>query len=176
MEIWKDIPGYEWEYQASDQGKIRSLDRNLSHSYWWHQQRKGKILTPVKRDDWYLNINLRKQTYRIHRIVYCTFNNLSLDYDGKNCVLHKNDIRNDNRLSNLFLWTYQDNARDMIKKWRWNKKWAKGERNWMSYLPDKQIEIFRRLHKLWLSFSQIAKVYELPKSTIRQIVNNKRRI
>lgn len=26
-EIWKDIPSYEGKYQASNSGKIRSLDR-----------------------------------------------------------------------------------------------------------------------------------------------------
>ena len=25
IEYWKDIPGYEWEYQASNLGRIRSL-------------------------------------------------------------------------------------------------------------------------------------------------------
>jgi hypothetical protein len=29
LETWKDIPGYEGKYQASDMGRIRSLDQKV---------------------------------------------------------------------------------------------------------------------------------------------------
>jgi len=32
-EIWKDIPWYEWLYQASNLGRIKSLSKKWS---WWH--------------------------------------------------------------------------------------------------------------------------------------------
>lgn len=53
--------------------------------------------------------------YTIHRLVYCTFNWLSLK-DNKNWsyVLHKNDIARDNRLCNLYMGDQRDNFRDMF--------------------------------------------------------------
>ena len=31
-EIWKDIPGYEGKYQASSEGRIKSLEREIHSS------------------------------------------------------------------------------------------------------------------------------------------------
>ena len=31
-EIWKDIPGYEGKYQASSEGRIKSLERVIHSS------------------------------------------------------------------------------------------------------------------------------------------------
>lgn len=42
----------------------------------------------------------------VHRLVYCVFNNIDLLFTGhntKNLICHINDIRNDNRLENLFI-------------------------------------------------------------------------
>ena len=45
-EVWKDIPGFEGLYQASNQGRIRSLDREVRHNYGGTAVKKGKIITP----------------------------------------------------------------------------------------------------------------------------------
>lgn len=49
MEIWKDIPGYEGKYQASSEGRIRSLDRPVRvviHGVETKRIVKGRILRP----------------------------------------------------------------------------------------------------------------------------------
>lgn len=34
-EVWKDIPGYEGLYQASNMGQVRSLPRVVERTYRW---------------------------------------------------------------------------------------------------------------------------------------------
>lgn len=51
MEVWKDIPGYEGRYQASSEGRIRSLDRPVrvvAHGTETTRIMKGRILRPGK--------------------------------------------------------------------------------------------------------------------------------
>lgn len=46
MEIWKDIPGHEGKYQASNLGRIKSLDQLIHYKDGRHRPLKGKILSP----------------------------------------------------------------------------------------------------------------------------------
>ncbi|MBS7226441.1 MAG: HNH endonuclease, partial [Clostridiaceae bacterium] len=51
LETWKDIPGYEGKYQASDMGRIRSLDqkvRGVCHftGKEFYRNVKGQVLSP----------------------------------------------------------------------------------------------------------------------------------
>lgn len=51
LEVWKDIPGYEGKYQASTEGRIRSLDRPVRaviHGAETQRIIKGRILRPGK--------------------------------------------------------------------------------------------------------------------------------
>lgn len=43
-EIWKPIPGYEGQYEVSDQGRVRSLDRTLTTKLGIKKHRKGQML------------------------------------------------------------------------------------------------------------------------------------
>ena len=43
-EIWKDIPGFEGLYQASNWGRVRSLDRVVTRKDGRKQLYKGKLL------------------------------------------------------------------------------------------------------------------------------------
>ena len=105
-EIWKDIKGFEGFYQASNLGRIKSLERidALGH------KRKEKILKPrITRVGYYLAA-LTKQSirkdYLVHRLIYEAFNGqIPEGYE----VNHINEIKSDNRLSNLNLMTHKEN-------------------------------------------------------------------
>lgn len=46
-EIWKDIPWYEWLYQASNMWRVKSLDRIVHNKWSWNTYGiKWKILKP----------------------------------------------------------------------------------------------------------------------------------
>ena len=46
-EIWKDIEGYEGLYQASSEGRVRSLDRVVKHNYGGTAVKKGMRIKQI---------------------------------------------------------------------------------------------------------------------------------
>lgn len=45
VEIWKDIPGYELQYQASNLGRIRSYDRWITYKNGKGRRQAGRVIT-----------------------------------------------------------------------------------------------------------------------------------
>ena len=117
MEIWKEIPWYNWIYEISNIWRFKSFQ------FW-----KETILKPWRTKGWYMKVwlhkdNIRKE-YKIHRLVAQAF--LWLDINNyKILVCHKKEtLINwllDNSVDNLFIWTHQDNSNDMVNKWRSSK-------------------------------------------------------
>ena len=105
-EEWKDIPEYEGFYQASNLGRIKSLERidALGHRL------KEKILKPqINRYGYYL-VQLYKQSirkrYSVHRLVWIAFNGqIPEGYE----INHLDERPVNNALSNLSLVTHKEN-------------------------------------------------------------------
>jgi len=96
-EIWKDIPGYEGAYKASNFGRIQS-------SY-----RQKRILKPQMGQK-YFHVRLSKSKkisiHLLHRLIAKTF----LDNpENKRTVNHKDGNPLNNSASNLEWSTYQEN-------------------------------------------------------------------
>lgn len=91
MEIFKDIPWYEWLYQVSNLWQIKSL--------WNDRKRKEKILK-IQYKKWYWQIQLFtywwKQKWLVHRLVMLAF-----VWHSELEVNHINHNPSDNRLENL---------------------------------------------------------------------------
>ena len=97
IEIWKDIEGFEGQYQVSNLGRVKSLD----HYVKWKNTKhfvKGRILTQAKSDKGYLTVGLPQKRKKVHRLVADAFienpNNLPT-------VDHINRDKTDNRVENL---------------------------------------------------------------------------
>ena len=71
-EIWKDIEGYEDDYQVSNLGRVKSLPKKCwnGKGYWF---RDGRILIPIKSKKGYLNEWCRKRIFKVHRLVANAF-------------------------------------------------------------------------------------------------------
>lgn len=96
LEVWKDIPGYEGLYQASNLGRIKSLGRNVAQ-----RVTKDQILQPALSKG-YLRVRLSKNSINkmwfVHKAVACCF------VPNPNClqeINHKKGNKLDNRATEL---------------------------------------------------------------------------
>ena len=71
FEIWKDVPGYEGFYQASNKGNVRSVDRYIECRGTMRMQ-KGKMLKPHIGKFGYKQVilyNKKPKLFKVHRLV-----------------------------------------------------------------------------------------------------------
>jgi len=127
-EIWKPIPGYEGCYEASNLGRIRSLERLARPS----PNRSnftvpGKVLKPgITRSTGYLSVVLRfdgeSKMRTVHSLVCEAF---IAPRTGGRYVDHINGDRTDNRLKNLRYLSQSQNMLNITKPVR-SKVGARG--------------------------------------------------
>lgn len=125
-EIWKDIPGYKGKYQASNLGRIKSLDRKVRGKCHYtgkgfYRLIKGRILKPGKFcKNGHVSVVLGhgQNGSPVHQLIMQTF------VGNPPCgmeVLHINGNPSDNRLENLRYGTRTENILDVYYqggKWR----------------------------------------------------------
>ena len=121
MEIWKDVPGYEGQYQVSDHGRVKSLDRDIVQMSRWGtlymKSVKGVMLRPGRMPAGHVSVSLgRNNSQCVHKLVLLAF--VGPAPGGHEC-LHDNGDPSDNRLSNLRWGTRGDNIRDAVRHGTW---------------------------------------------------------
>lgn len=132
-EIWKDIPGYNGRYQASNLGKVRSTDRVVIKSNGSLQLYKGRILKTTESTGGYLYVAVSKEqnkfiSRRLHRLIAKTFIPNPNNYPQIN---HINENKKDNRAENLewcdnkYNVNYGHRAEKFIASMRNNKTLSK---------------------------------------------------
>lgn len=173
QEVWKNVKGYERYYQVSNLGKVKSLERIIKHWKGGNKTLKERILKPGKSEEGYLlvvlHMNKKGKTKRIHRLVAETFIE---NQENKPQVNHINGIKDDNRTINLEWVTAKENVNHGYKTGLITNKHSTGENNHMTKFVDQDIRDIRRMYKETnLSHSQIAKIYDVKKSTISHIIN-----
>ena len=124
MEIWKDIQNYKGIYQASDIGRIKSLDRYINVKGRNPRFVKGRILkyavkqmTPnYKRAVVSLCRYGKCKSFFVHRLVLEAF---VLNPLNKPQVNHKDSNSLNNKLSNLEWVTAKENTQHAIDNGRY---------------------------------------------------------
>lgn len=122
MENWKDIPGYEGKYQASDLGRIRSLDRQLgTPGKRGCKFMKGRVLQPgpTKSGHLYVVLGHNAPGTPVHQLIARTF--IGPRPDGMD-VCHNDGDPTNNRAENLRYDTRTNNILDVYRNGgRWRK-------------------------------------------------------
>ena len=118
-EVWKSVPFFEGLYEVSDQGRVRSLDREITSRTGKRWTLKGKILSLRGHQGGYLKVNLHKSgekhTRLVHQLVLETFKGSA---PPEMESLHVNGVPGDNRLENLRWGTSRENGLDVVRHGR----------------------------------------------------------
>ena len=134
-EIWKEVPGYEGYYEVSDQGRVRSLDREKWSGKSFYIL-KGRILKP-KLSNGYKIVSLtlcgKTKTFSVHQLVAISF--LKHIPDGFKIVVdHIDNNKLNNKVDNLQLVTVRYNvSKDKKGSSKYTGVcWNKRENKWVS--------------------------------------------
>ena len=129
IEIWKDIPEFEG-YQISNLGRVKSLSRFKKGKNGSLVPVKERILKPRINQYGYYQVALFKNSigkwYQMHRLVWEAFNGKIPEGLQVN---HINEIKSDNRLSNLNLMTPKENCNWGSRNERRAKKQINGKKS-----------------------------------------------
>jgi len=108
--------------------------------------RKGRILKQTSQNQGYLYVNLGPDRWLVHTLILTAFIcPRPLGYQG----CHRNDVKTDNVLNNLYWGTRKENAVDAELNGRRQDytKQAKGEQHHQSKLRESDIRFIRTNYK-----------------------------
>ena len=163
MEIWKDIPGYEGKYQASTEGRIRSVSRVVKGKCHFtgnsfERQIKSHILRPGRYcKNNHVSVVLGQGTAGkpVHQLIMLTF--VGEKPEGME-VLNRNGEPKNNRLKNHRNYKKTENILYVKKK---KKKWRK--------LSIDDVEEIRFALFCGITGTELAKQYGVSATTISSI-------
>lgn len=171
METWKDIPGYEGYYQASNLGRIRSLDRIVGNGTGQYL-RRGDHLKPALSTNKYMSLSLNKgysKSFMVHRLVALCF---CENPENKEFVNHKDGNKMNNVASNLEWCTRQENVDHGFANGLMHKH--KGPTHHFAKFTE--IDIFNiRFNRaqFGVPYYVLAEFYDVSKQAIMDIVKGK---
>lgn len=121
MEIWKSIPGYTDQYEVSNLGRVRSMDRAVwcqgpvKGGYW--SIKKGRLLRPGRMPQGHLSVAFgRGNSQCVHKLVLLAF--VGAAPRGHECRHLDGDPANNN-ISNLQWGTRSENIQDAVRHGTW---------------------------------------------------------
>lgn len=149
LSISKPVPGYP-NYRVTRDGEIYSNYKKSSY----------KKLTPRIKNNGYAIVSMRnaegvKFTFNWHQVVAMTY---IPNPKNKPCVCHKNNIRTDNRVSNLYWGTHKENTQQCIEDNRFYREEPK--------LKDQLDEILEAYYSGKHTKAELARMYQVSPMTI----------
>lgn len=120
IEEWRPVLGYEGQYEVSNLGRVRSLDRVLSVTGQRDRLNKGRMLRPGIGSTGYYLVSLAlngiSKTHKIHRLVALAFVD---GYKPGLIVCHRDNNSLNNEAINLRWGTYESNSLDAVESGTW---------------------------------------------------------
>lgn len=157
-EVWRDIPGHEGRYQASNLGRIRSLDRRVNICHGATRLMRGRVLRPAgQKSDPHLRVTLSHGGHGVlvHRLVAAAF--LGPCPEGQE-VRHLDGNPLNNHVENLAYGTRRENILDVYEV---GKAWRK--------LTAEQVQDIRRRLDAGERGADIARAYGVGDACISAI-------
>lgn len=105
MEIWKPIPKFEGCYEASNQGRIKSLERTVNRRGNTTRIVPGIILAPIVNDKGYVVVNLNKDGRKSRKRVSIIIASLFVDNPDNLPEVNHDDGNKLNNAANNLSWT-----------------------------------------------------------------------
>lgn len=171
IEKWLPVVRWEWLYEISSHGRVRSLDKTIINSVrntpW---TKKGKILGSwisqgyPQVELWHNNERVAE---RVHRLIGEAF---IPNPENKPWINHKNGIKTCNFLWNLEWSTVQENV-DHATVMGLNEQ--RGSKNRMAKLTDEKVIHIRKLVAEGTSVRDVRALYDIADMTVRNICNGK---
>ena len=171
-EIWKDIPGYEGLYQASNLGIIKSLKRIAKKEYNNNRIVHERIMNGTKNADGYLKVHFKNKERNIdkglfiHRLVAKAF---LPNPDNLPQVNHKDGNKTNNRIDNLEWCSNLYNQQHAWKNKLHKPTMHKGKK-------VKQYDMEGNFIKEYRSISMASKKTKINISNIYRVLNKKRKM
>lgn len=164
-EIWKDIPGYENQYQASTLGRIRSLTRQV-----YNYTKPGRVLKQNSNGHFYMYVSLNGKKHYVHRLVATTFlNNLNKLRE----VNHLDFNKLNNKISNLeWVTSAQNKVHYKLSKYS-KETYEKKIKNLTTKTIKRILENKEGIFKLWkqgYTIEKIAKELKIGRDFVSQVL------
>lgn len=141
---------------------------NLSGEIW--SLKKKKYLKPYKSDG-YLRVclysNNKCKTVSIHRLLASVF---IPTLKNKPQVNHKNGIRDDNRIGNLYWGTSSENAKDSVRHGTLNLLSKENQRHTRAKLSIEDVRFIKAFPKKFGNASYLAKMFRVTPQMVAGIV------
>jgi hypothetical protein len=170
MEIWKDVNGFEDQYQISNLGKVRSKPRILIRSNGHKQTVSGRVLKTFMNAKGYefavFQIGNKTKNFAVHRLVAIHFID---NPQNKYAVNHINGIKTDNNFGNLEWVTKSENELHARKN---GLKCTKGEKASKAILTEKDVKLIRATCPYYSEY-QLAVKYGVSRSCIASIIRRR---
>lgn len=167
--MWRAISEYEGFYEASSDGKVRSINRIVrykdgSSRKWPKLELKQGLSNGYKQI--FLSKNGKSRAFKVHNIILFAF----LGFKSSSMTVnHKDGNKFNNKLSNLEYITMLDNVRHGFK----NGLMAVGSNNNLSKLTDAQVIAIRYLSRSGMKPTDIATNFKITYQNVWLIVNRK---
>ena len=167
-EIWKDIQGYEGQYQVSNYGRIKSLSRKISNGTGYYIS-KEKILKGHVNTKGYIQVELQGKPLLVHRLVAEAF--IENPYD-KPQVNHIDGDKSNNMTTNLEWVTNGENQIHAYKN-------GLNKHSENAGIPPKKVcqiaLITGEVLNIYNSIAEAGKSLNIKKDNISSVCKNKRK-
>lgn len=177
-ERWKAIPSFAG-YEASNLGRIRSIDRTVLRTHPTHGTeylfiQKGKLLRPTDNGGGYktvcLSIRGKVKRKTVHSLVLLAF--VGPRPNGME-TRHLDNDKGNNALYNICYGTGQENNYEDKHR---HGTISLGEKHGISKLTEKKVRYIRKKFELGskkFGFKALAQKYNVCSATIRDVVENR---